>query len=312
MLDGYLDRLQGGDLSFEELVRGLAPDAKELKSLLLLSTQIEQALKAPEPSAEFLRNSPLRLMNRLRAKQGAPMPRQVHRQPRRFNLLRAAPALASVFLILALLLGSIGVVTASADSLPGDSLYSIKRGYEEARLALTFTEEGDQELLSQFAEERLWEIQALTEAGRVEDLDEAVSAFIDAMDRLEALSQEGAPGNSGGVNLGNNLGVLLGVLEKVPPQAQPAIQRAIERAAEHDLRKVEQQQNQAPDIPGSEERDERKQTAEQERDLRTAGQIAGKFGVSIEEVLATFEGQCEQNWPCVREHFRAQERKDKN
>jgi hypothetical protein len=311
MLDRYLDHLQGDGPGLEKLVEDLPSSEEELKSLLVLSAQVQQAFEPLEPSPEFERSSLMRLMNTLRAMQRAPLPSQSQRSPRKLNLLRAAPALASVALIVALLLGSIGVVSASADSLPGDGLYPLKRGYEETRLALTFTDEGDQALLREFAEERLREIEALTDAGRVEDLDEAVTAFIETLDRLESLSQDNLPGEGAGPNLGNNLEVLLGVQEKVPPQAQPAIQRAIERAAEHDLHKIEQKQDEGQPASGNDERNERKQEAEQERNLRTAEQIARKHGLTSDQVLSTFNGTCSQDWTCVREHYRTQDKKDK-
>ena len=72
---------------------------------------------------------------------------------------------AMVFMIV-LVAGSAFAVTASADSLPGDALYPVKRSWENTRLALTLSEPSRRALESEFAEERRAEVQAVIELGR--------------------------------------------------------------------------------------------------------------------------------------------------
>jgi hypothetical protein len=68
---------------------------------------------------------------------------------------------AAMLLLLVLLASSAFVITVSADSLPGDTLYPVKRSWENTRLALTLAEPSRQALESKFAEQRREEVQAV-------------------------------------------------------------------------------------------------------------------------------------------------------
>ena len=48
-----------------------------------------------------------------------------------------------------------------------------------------------------------------------------------------------------------------------------------------------------------------------EKNTRTAQQIADKYGVSLEQVMGLFEGDCHNDWSCVRAFFREQAREAK-
>jgi hypothetical protein len=102
------------------------------------------------------------------------------------------PRLAAGVMACVLVVSS--AVVASADSLPGDALYSVKRAAEEARLLLVLdpAERARQRLL--LAQERLDEIVRLAESGGA--VDEAVLArLLDA--RARALDEAlGAPGEA--------------------------------------------------------------------------------------------------------------------
>ena len=86
---------------------------------------------------------------------------------RRLSRAGAVPrfALAGVVVVLVLFLGWGGLATASAQSLPGDPLYRVKRANEDLELRLTA---GDRhsELEDEFAERRSSELQGLLELGR--------------------------------------------------------------------------------------------------------------------------------------------------
>lgn len=67
----------------------------------------------------------------------------------------------SVSLVALVLMISTGsIVVASGSAKPGDSLFSVKRGFEEVRLALATPSQGET-LRTQFARERLTELQAI-------------------------------------------------------------------------------------------------------------------------------------------------------
>lgn len=73
------------------------------------------------------------------------------------------PALAALLIVV---LGSYGVVTASASSLPGDPLYIVKVGVERAQLLMAADPHARADLQLQFVERRLREIESLNSQGR--------------------------------------------------------------------------------------------------------------------------------------------------
>lgn len=95
-----------------------------------------------------------------------------------FNFARQpAFALALVIVAALFLLLTTGVITARAseDSLPGDVLYPVKTGLEQARLAVTTSPPERLNLYLQYADRRLREANALLEVGRYEDVKRVVT-----------------------------------------------------------------------------------------------------------------------------------------
>jgi hypothetical protein len=86
-------------------------------------------------------------------------------KPQKVGGLTIALRAAMLFLIM-FAVSSVSVISASADSLPGDALYPVKRSWESTRLALTLAEPSRQALESKFAEQRREEVQALLSLGR--------------------------------------------------------------------------------------------------------------------------------------------------
>ncbi len=68
---------------------------------------------------------------------------------------------AVVILIGTLILGSVGTVAAANNAKPGDILYPIDRGVENLRINLATSSESEVELHTQFASERITEVQQL-------------------------------------------------------------------------------------------------------------------------------------------------------
>jgi hypothetical protein len=131
------------------------------------------------------------------------------------------------------------------------------------------------------------------------------------IDRLVEASKDFTPSEgsaySEGVQekLGHHIEVLQGVQAKVPPPAQAAIQRAIDRSLQQSKKKLEQQQENEEDQESKrEEQVERREERDPEHNLHHAEQIARKYNVATDEVLAVFEGICERDWKCVRDHYR--------
>jgi len=72
--------------------------------------------------------------------------------------------IATALLLFGLLSGG---TMASANSLPGDPLYPLKRASERVQLALTFAEETKAELLTSFEKRRVEEVQSVVEVRRI-------------------------------------------------------------------------------------------------------------------------------------------------
>lgn len=79
-------------------------------------------------------------------------------------------AMALAFLVLFLFTGT-SLVRASSDSLPGDSLYALKRSWEDFTLAVTFDAHEHEALEVKYENERLDELHGLFASGRTAQVD---------------------------------------------------------------------------------------------------------------------------------------------
>jgi hypothetical protein len=144
---------------------------------------------------------------------------------------RLWPAVLS--LVLALVIASTWTVSASADSLPGETLYPLKLVTEKARLAVTFRDEARVQLHMSFADRRLDEMQSLVANDKAvkEDL---LNALV-AETRLAAEGIEKIGGDKKAA-IGTKLlalterqqAVLTSVRERAPEAAQRGLNRALE------------------------------------------------------------------------------------
>jgi hypothetical protein len=283
----------------------LRQNAAEVQPLLDAAAELRRALPRLEPRAAFARQLESRLWNRLQAPRPSVQAGRVARQP---WLVRALPTLLGATLVAALALGSLGVAQASAAALPGDRLYSVKRGFEELRLALTLDPSSDADLLGEFADVRLNEIESLAAAGRMDDLETALDGYVVAIGRLAGAVNLPTSGGEDQVldKLTHHISVLEEVQMLVPEPAQAAIERVIERSIEAE---TSGRPETATPIPGEEDCGIGASPCDpgdngEEQDLRMAGQIAKIYGVSSEQVLTVFRGECQMDWKCVRAHFR--------
>jgi hypothetical protein len=228
-LDNSLEQLQQSDISLDELKAGLSQGQQELQSLLALAQSLD-LLEPDSASPAFVRNARIRIWNRIRANQ-EPSRRAT---PRKRSLrLTWQRAFAGVFLALLLVFSGLGVASASA--LPGDALYNLKRGFESVQMALAFSQGQQAGLLAQFAQERVDEIDALSQLDRPDDLTQALDDYSQTMDDFLSLST--TLGDDLGDDLdevqnafSHNIEVLQAVQQRVPDVAQDAIQQAIERS----------------------------------------------------------------------------------
>jgi hypothetical protein len=75
-------------------------------------------------------------------------------------------AAITVAFVLGFALGSYGVITASAQSLPGEPLYPVKRTLEQTQLLLSFDPRARERLETDFSERRVDEVESLLAAAR--------------------------------------------------------------------------------------------------------------------------------------------------
>jgi hypothetical protein len=184
ILDDCLTRIQSGESTPEDCLRMHPQDRSTLDPLLISAGDVRDHLPVPEPRAEYIAQSKARILNQLAASQRTiAAPRLAPTRPRR-RILRPAFALASLALVLVLLASGVGVVNASAESLPGDVLYTVKRGFEEVRLALTLNSAADQQLLLEMADKRLEEIEQAFDEDRENDANIALRGYQRTVDRI--------------------------------------------------------------------------------------------------------------------------------
>ena len=143
-----------------EVLRRYPADREELVALLRLSVDLG-ALAAPAADPTF----------RLRARNQMLAAAARRCQARRWNPLRSwpRPAVRLAFagaVAAALLVGGLTAAAASDGSLPGDPLYAVKLGAEQAQLTLTLSAADRARLQLRFADVRLQEAQRLFAVGR--------------------------------------------------------------------------------------------------------------------------------------------------
>ena len=106
---------------------------------------------------------------RARLLQRAAEMREAKHAPRRSWLVQFRPLAVALMLVVFFLSGT-GLVRASSVTLPGDSLYPIKRTWEDVRLLFTFEKVQRVNLEMEYETERLGEIGELLAEGRIEPI----------------------------------------------------------------------------------------------------------------------------------------------
>jgi hypothetical protein len=244
-----LDRLLDG----YELAQ---PVPDELRPLAGLALELRRTL-APAAATASTRDRMLsRVVRRIRS-QAPPAQSRPARQPRRIFILRPAYAIASLAMVLTLAFGT-GAAYAAESTLPGDALYPVKLGLEEARLALSLTVAGDASLAASFADRRLAEIETLTARGRWVDAGRALGAyptFVDELVRLEAQITDADKAARIEAQLARHLEVLERVRGQAPESAQPALLQAMERAGRGQLEvKTRHEKDRPEHVPPGQEK----------------------------------------------------------
>lgn len=143
----------------------------ELRPILKASIKA-RGMAAPQPSPDTVHRGRARLLQRAaEIRETAMKPGVSAEKPRKsvFPFVQRLTIALSlvVFFCAATGIGGIGVLSASASALPGDGLYPVKRGWENARLIFTINPEARSALEAHFYSERLSEVTRLLAEGRL-------------------------------------------------------------------------------------------------------------------------------------------------
>ncbi len=151
-------------------------------------------------------------------------------------------------LVIVFLLGA-QVVSASAQSLPGETLYPVKRTVEQVRITLTFSPTAKAQLVSQFADERMNELVAVAQDSDLEDIGqrERFQQQVDQLVQSQAGNLEDVASLAGKdiratarqaiasqvqQDFERQKTDLWQVVDKAPETAQPALRQAVEKATQ--------------------------------------------------------------------------------
>ncbi len=229
-----LDALEKGELTLADCLAQHPAHQAELAPLLAAALRLETAPR-PRPAAAFRRNARIRLLNQMAAQvKSAPTqpPAPTRTQTLTLGLTRLLAALAVICVVL---FAGGAISYTAANALPGDALYSAKLILEDLKLASASDAE-DAILQTQFASNRLTEIQLLTVQGRYADIPAAVVRFEINVEGA-TLALTGVARNDSNAtytliiqmqrSLSAQAEVLSNLLIVVPEQTRPAIERAI-------------------------------------------------------------------------------------
>ena len=165
ILDECIDRITLKGETVEECLARYPDLAAELESQLRLSTGMARVFAfTPNPDAKATGRQ--RLQAEIRELQR----QDNERKARPFSLISLLDGwrlrwAAAAALLLVVLLGGSGLVRAAGNALPGETLYSVKRATEQARLAIQFSEVDKAELHLDYAQRRALEARTLLTRG---------------------------------------------------------------------------------------------------------------------------------------------------
>ena len=228
ILNICLERITVKGDSIEQCLASYPEQATELEPLLRVALSVSKASSYIKPRPEFERVAKHRFLSALET-------RRNDKAARRTQLWgwqrRWAVAFAAILVLI--LLGS-STITASASSLPGDTLYPMKTATEKVQGFFTFGGEAKANFHMKLAQRRLAELELLTEGNRdvpewlLEVMNEETNQAIEILGREEPAKAE-LVNKLIGITSGQNT-VLTQVMQKVPPQARLRFQEALERA----------------------------------------------------------------------------------
>jgi len=224
-LNDCIERMDGGE-SLESCLTSYPDLADELKPLLELSHTVTETSLSIKPRTEFKAAARYRFHAALAEKESkaaktAPAPRRW-----RFKWATVALAVLVVFVVG----GGMGV--ASANSMPGDTLYSVKTLTERIRMGLTFGNENKAQLHLDLAEERSNEIQTLVDEGNLEAANDIGVELTNHLEKAQTVAPRLLENEDIVARLetiaNKQIALLEAIYDKAPTGAQETIETLIE------------------------------------------------------------------------------------
>lgn len=235
LISKLLEMIERQEITMEECQNQYPEHSSEIQELQSLKYELNSISK-PKPDPQFRASAFKRIMNTLEQESVTNLPwyRQlIHSfqftQKRRYQMT------ITLIVILVVSLFGGGTVYASQNALPGDALYSLKLQIEDMQIQFA-SEDVDQDLYLQYANERVSEIEALIEEGRYADISIAMKGYSHAFIEAMATSEEGEETEESKseiyIGLSNSLEVLTGLMAEVPEEAYPGLEVALTEVLE--------------------------------------------------------------------------------
>jgi len=231
ILANCIDEILAGKSTIEDCLARYPHLSDELRPLLKLALGIQPEEVTPSP--EFKQRARKRLLE-------AMQPSVAPTEPRRLDIFGWLKPLARrtavAIVVAALLVGGGATAYAAQESMPGDALYPLKLGTEQARLVLSRSDTSKAELYLTFANRRVEEMATLAERGRPEKVNIAANGYDGAIGMAIGKMEEARGKGLAIADISElvaeatlkHLEVLEGLLETVPDEAVPGIEKAIE------------------------------------------------------------------------------------
>lgn len=141
------------------------PDLQDELRPLLETAQKAKTLSISEVPEKALRGGKMRILGHAaELRERTPKPHQ------RWSMFAFPRLVTSLAIALIFLLSGTGLVSASNGALPGDSLYPVKRAWEDVRLTLVVNPASHEQLEDKFEQERLHEVDELLVEKRPETI----------------------------------------------------------------------------------------------------------------------------------------------
>ena len=184
ILNECLEQVLRGE-SVEECLQRHPEQAAELEPLLRVAAAARKTSSTVEPRPEFKARTRYEIQSRLHSKDRKA-------EAKRTSMVGWIPRWAVVTACLALVLvfAGTGTVAASTDSVPGDTLYSVKMATEQVQWKLTFSQKAKARLQARFAERRAWEMAELARKGRTGQIESLSTRFTAHLAKIEQLAAQ--------------------------------------------------------------------------------------------------------------------------